>query len=165
MQTVVKINPVIFEPLVTYLISKYVDNVLTALETMKLGVRWCGQSKCFIWSKENEDLDRSINQSSEVNTMTEFSKMASSILKCLEFTQDSPASNSDGRMPVLDTSMWVDWQTRELGIPEEIIPSDIKLPVKSGQLKKVVMYRFYRKTIANKTPFNSRSAGPLKDKI
>ena len=118
-----------------------------------------------MWSKEEEDKDKEQLKDPEINTMEQFTEMASGILSCLQFTFDTPASNTNAQMPVLDTSMWVDWQTRELGIPEEIIPSDIKLPVKSGQLKKVVMYRFYRKTIANKTPFNSRSAGPLKDKI
>ena len=33
------------------------------------------------------------------------------------------------------------------------------------QLKEVIHYKFYRKDIANKTPFTSRSAGPQKDKI
>ena len=38
-----RINPVQFEPLETFLISKYVDDVLTALEKMKRGVRWISQ--------------------------------------------------------------------------------------------------------------------------
>ena len=39
-KTLHKINPVEFEPLETYLLSKYVDDVITALEQMKQGVEW-----------------------------------------------------------------------------------------------------------------------------
>ena len=32
-------------------------------------------------------------------------------------------------------------------------------------MKQVILYKFYRKEISNKTPFNARSAAPIKDKI
>ena len=68
-------------------------------------------------------------------------------------------------MPVLDTSMWVELQSREMGIPSQIMPPGTQIPARNGKLKRVVMYRFYRKEIASKTPFNMRSAGPVKDKV
>ena len=35
-----RINPVRFEPAEIYLLEKYVDDVISGLETMKLGTRW-----------------------------------------------------------------------------------------------------------------------------
>ena len=68
-------------------------------------------------------------------------------------------------MPVLDTSMWVEMQSREIGIPSQILPPGAQIPARNGKLRKVIMYRFYRKDIASKTPFNMRSAGPIRDKV
>ena len=100
-----QINPIQFEPLIAYHISKYVDDVLAALEEMKLGVRWDPTSKCFTWTQETEDQDKADSKTTEANTMIQFSRMASSLISCLEFTMDCPGNNRNGRMPVLDTSM------------------------------------------------------------
>ena len=139
------------------------DDVLTALEKMKSGVRWDPSAKCFLWSKLAEDED--MQKPPDLTTMEQFARMASGILSCLEFTQNCPINNKDGRMPVLDTTMWVDQQEREFRIPKEIVPQGMHLPIKNGRLKQVIMYIFYRKSIANKTPFNMRSAGPVRDKV
>ena len=37
-QMMAEVNPIIYEPLEVYLLKKYVDDVLSALETMKLGL-------------------------------------------------------------------------------------------------------------------------------
>ena len=132
---------------------------------MKLGVRWDPTSKCFTWSQETENQDKADNKTTEANTMIQFSRMASSLISCLEFTMDCPGNHGNGRMPVLDTSMWVELQSRELGIPSQILPPGTQIPARNGKLKRVVMYRFYRKEIASKTSFNMRSAGPVKDKV
>ena len=118
-QALSTINPVMYEPLKTYLLRKYVDDVLTSLEKMKLGVRWEPQHKCFMWSQENEDADRSQAKNQEVNTMEQFTRMASGILVCLQFTFDTPASNPNAQMPVLDTSMWIGVQSRKYGVPRQ----------------------------------------------
>ena len=110
-QALHKINPVEFEPLDTYLLSKYVDDVITALEQMKQGVKWDQEFKCFKWSPEKESQDRQDKISPEISTMSEFTRMASGIFQCLEFTFDSPASNTSGQMPVLDTTMWIQTQS------------------------------------------------------
>merc|ERR1711954_359504 len=132
---------------------------------MKQSVKWDQELKCFRWSSEKEQTDKQNDTSPEICTMTEFTRMASGIFQCLEFTFDSPASNPNGQMPVLDMTMWIQTQSRQVGIPEEIRPPDTEIPDRVGQLVKVIMYKFYRKDIANKVPFNARSAGPIKDKI
>ena len=47
-------------------------------------------------------------------------------------------------------------------MPKEVISN---IPDKFGQLKTVLLYKFCRKEIASKTPFNAMSASPIKDKI
>ena len=100
-QTLAEINPVQYEPLKLYLLSKYIDNVLTAKECMKIGVRWPFISKTFIWSLEDEMDDRKNGISPEECTMREFTKMASCLTDRLEFTWDAPFKHSGGKMQFL----------------------------------------------------------------
>ena len=68
-------------------------------------------------------------------------------------------------MPVLDTMMWVGKGSRQWGVPEEILEPGTVLPENTGQIRDTIMYMFFRKSMANKTPMHSRSAAPEKDKI
>ena len=105
METLATINPVLYERLELYLLSKYVDDVLAALETMRKGVRLDPGSNTMIWSldMESEDRDRSLE---DIRT-TAVEDMASSVLQCLDFTWDTPSRNQNQKMPVLDTMVWV----------------------------------------------------------
>ena len=88
--------------------------------------------------------------------MEHFTQMASGILKCIQFTYDSPARNADGQKPGLDTILWIAHQDREYGIPKQIVPPDIQIPARAGTLKQVIRYKLYRKAKAKQTPFSSR---------
>ena len=55
------VNPVRFEPLTLYMIEKYVDDVLTSQETMKLGTKWNSKDNCLEWSNEQQELDKDKN--------------------------------------------------------------------------------------------------------
>ena len=98
-------------------------------------------------------------------TMVAIAAMASSIHPCLEFTWDAPCMSKTGMMPVLDTQIWIGFQNRTWDLPDCLIPDQVKLPTKHGKLKRIILYKFYRKEIANRTPFNARSAYPEKDRI
>ena len=125
------INPIQFERLETYLIEKYVDDVLTALNKLRKGVRWSHTQKALIWSAEDEILDKDKTQ--EEVTMLAFSEMVSSILKCLQFTWDVPNQDNRFRMPVLDTVMWVGTPTRVQGIPDALLESETTQLAHTGQ--------------------------------
>ena len=86
-------------------------------------------------------------------------------MSCLEFTLDAPCQNPSKKMPALDTQVWVGTQIREWSLPKCLIPDGVELPTKHGPLKQIILYQFYRKAIANRTPFNSRAAYPERDKI
>ena len=97
--------------------------------------------------------------------MEQFCQMASDQIGCLQFTFDSPKLNPSGMMPVLDTQVWVGTQARQYGAPKEIMPNEVKLPIRIGKMQQVISYKFERKEISNKIPFNAKSAAPIKDKI
>ena len=124
--TLSRINPVMYSRLDLYLLSKYVDDVITALEKFRPGTRWDPTHKVFIWTPEAHQED--LNQNMELITMTEFSKMASSLLGCLNFTWDSPEKNEGKTMPVLDTQVWVGWGSRKWGVPEAALEEGTPLP-------------------------------------
>ena len=84
--------------------------------------------------------------------------------ECLNFTYDCPELASGDGMPVLDTEMWIQTEQRDQGIPEQILPK-YKQNVKPGQLKKVVVYKFFKKPMADTTPNLSRNAAPVSQRI
>ena len=106
-----RINPVKFEPLTLYMLEKYVDDVLTGQEEIKLGTKWNTKDQCLEWTNEQFEIDRA-KDPQEV-TMTAIAAMASSILSCLEFTWDAPYKNQTNKIPVLDTHVWVGTQIKE----------------------------------------------------
>ena len=166
MEALAILNPVQYERLEIYMLGKYVDDVLTILEKMKKGVRWDPTTEIFMWSAEaqEEDTDRS----PEEVTRRAFCSMATSVMKCLNFTWDSPDQHVEdlgGKMPVLDTMMWIGKGNRKWGVPEEILEPETCLPEYTGSMKDIVLYMFFRKSMANRTPMHSRAAAPEKDRV
>ena len=139
------------------------DDVVTSLNKLKPGVRYDHTSRTFTWEQDKVAQDQAKNQ--EQHTMDVFSEMASSLIGCLEFTWDSPSMHQTGMMPVLDTVMWMGKPTRSWELPDAILPPGTTGIPTNPLLKNNVMYKFYRKQIANQTPMNSRSAAPTKQKL
>ena len=161
-----RIKPVKFEGVKIHLLHKYVDDCLTVLGPLKLGVRWDPITKCMVWDKEDEDMDIANKVSVEKNTMEQFTNMASNIISCLKLMYDAPSCNPRGTMPVLDTEMWVGQEERELGIPDQILDQKLQHGrVKTGKLRQVLLYNFYKKPMANRAPNLASSAAPEGQKI
>ena len=68
--TLAVINPVRYQRLDIYLIKKYVDDCLVALDTMAPGVRWSQVEQAMVWSMEDEGADISESRGKNVSTMT-----------------------------------------------------------------------------------------------
>ena len=111
-----------------HLLHKYVDDCLAVLDVMRLGVRWYKFKKVMLWSQECEDEDKETNADARINTMRQFSLMASDILSCLKFTFDCPEMTDGDGMPVLETEMWIGREQREQGLPEAILKKDKQVP-------------------------------------
>ena len=74
---------------------------------LKPGVTWDSNQRTPIWSFEKETLEKQSNISNEQKTMKIIAEVTSDILGCLKFTLFSPKSNSNAKMPMLDTQMLV----------------------------------------------------------
>ena len=115
----------------------------------------------FIWTQEQEEKD---DRTSTHRTLEDIGKMASDLINCLRFTWDTPEHNHNGRMPLLDTKLWVDIQPRVKGIPEEMDPQAPKETC-IGRLKKIIMFSFFRKPMASRTNNLNRAGLPESTKV
>ena len=73
--------------------------------------------------------------------------------------------NKSGMMPLLDTMIWVGHPTRAWGVPSANLPEGTNLPMRTGALTKIILYKFFRKPVASYTPMHSKSAVPAKDQV
>ena len=85
-------------------------------------------------------------------------KISSDILECLTFTWDTPSRNKNKMMPVLDTQVWVEEEARTKGIPKEM--GEAPEVLKTGSLKRIIKYQFYKKPMANPCPNLQKSGIP-----
>ena len=115
----------------------------------------------FIWSQEQEEND---NRTSAHRTLEEMGMMASDLVNCLRFTWDTPEHNNNGRMPVLDSQLWVEIQPRVKGIPEEMDPEAPKETCIGG-LKRIIMFSFYKKPMASRKNSLNRAGLPESTKV
>ena len=143
------LDPVMFEEVKIHLLSKYVDDCFMAVDRMRLGVRWDAKNKAMMWTPETEQEDRENNVDPDILTMREIAKMAGDIEKCLRFTFDTPRMNKSGSMPVLDTQIWMEEEQRETGIPRDMVNNGDIIKMKTGQLERVVAYKFYQKPMVH----------------
>ena len=105
------INPVMFSKLTVYELKKYVDDMFSVTNTLSKGTRWDSSTKSFIW---NHEIEKNETMTPAQITCKAFAKMASSVMSgSLNFTWDTPCSNKSGRLPVLDTCLWIGPQARE----------------------------------------------------
>ena len=127
------------------MLRKYVDDILTAWNEIQIGSYWDPVSKSIMWSSDQFEKDKQEGLSPDHITMRLIAEIGSSIMECLTFTFDTPNQNQLGRMPVLDTQMWVGEQARSKGIPDTISMESNKI-TRLGNLKKVILFGFFKKT-------------------
>ena len=134
-------NPTQFSKLEIHDIWKYVNDVCTASGTIPKGCKWSFEHKALLWSQDQFNGD---NREPDARTMEEMARISSSIFECLNFTWDCPSKNANNKMPVLDTQLWIDTESREVTVPSFI---DQKAPkiCRPGSLMKVILYQFFKK--------------------
>ena len=117
-----------------YLHSRYVDDTADAGKALAPGLRWEEGRMAMKPELVEEDRDTP----GDLRTMREFVKLGSSINPDVQLTGDCPSNHSSGKMPALDTQLWV----------------------KCGK----VMFEHYRKPMANPLVMMECSAMPVKVK-
>ena len=157
------VDPLKYESLDVKALWKYVDDCVSILKKMRLGTRYLNDK--LEWRESWEQEDKEQNVTEEANTLKQFASIASSMIKCLNFTHDAPEANENGRMPVLDTEMWLGKEPKIPGIPKDMLQEMDALEEKKGSPCRVVLYNFYKKTISNKIPNLESSASPIGQKM
>ena len=77
----------------------------------------------------------------------------------MKFTFDTPSLNQSRKMLVLDIQIWMDKETREVGIPGDMLRNKDLVTTKTGSLKKVIVHMVQR--VSNLY----RSASPENQKV
>ena len=139
------------------------------MDRLAKGTKWGRQHRVFRLDPSNQDTNEQRPpqpqemEELERQTMEEFTRMASQMLECLNFTWDCPGLNIKKKMPLLDTQVRVGLSNEEWGVPVAILDGNTTLP-KSSECR-LILYEFYRKTKANQRPMHHRTAAPEKTKV
>ena len=159
--TLATLKPEVFPRFDIYLLKKYVDDLCSITEAFPKGTVWNPVNRAFMLDKnlktedKREDADR---------TLEEISKMASGVLKCLNFTWDTPNQNKNKKMPVLDTQLWVEIPKKGKGIPK-FIEGDHQECAMPEIPKPIVMYCFFKKPMASTRNNMNRGGLPISSKV
>ena len=81
------------------------DDVTEGLVELDPGVRFDPEK--FKMVKHEELVESDKNVKGDKRTMDELKKIANTVYKCVQFTDDYPSNHPSGRMPVLDLQMFV----------------------------------------------------------
>ena len=92
--------------LTTYMYKRYVDDTVNAMAAISPGTRWGEEEKRMVMLPHLVEDDMEVEP--DLRTMREVVKMASSINEMIQMTGDCPSLNNDGRMPLLNTKVWVE---------------------------------------------------------
>ena len=117
-----------------YLHSRYVDDTADAGQALAPGLRWENDNMVF----KPELVEEDMKTPPDLRTMREFVKLGSSVNPDVQLTGDCPSNYQTGKMPALDTQIWVE----------------------NGR----ILYEHYRKPMANPLVMMECSAMPTKVK-
>ena len=115
-----------------YMYNRYVDDTANAARALAPGVRWGEEERSMVFLPHLVEEDREVE--ADIRTMREVVRMGSSLDTSIQLTGDCPSSNESGKMPLLNTQVWVE--------------------------DKKVMYENYRKPVANELLMLEMSAMP-----
>ena len=117
------------------LLKRYIDDINGLFEAMKPGTEF----KYDKLSINNEKAKLDENRKAELVTMEVIGSIANSIDPMLKFTVDVPSNHEDGKLPMLDTKVWIE----------------------EGQIN----FEFYQKEMKNKLVLSKNSAMPNRQLI
>ena len=115
-----------------HMYSRYVDDTVNGVEALAPGMRWGEEERCMVFLPHLVDDDKEV--ADDMRTMREVIRMGNSLDATIQLTGDCPTVNEDGKMPLLNTHVWVD--------------------------NNKVMYENYRKPVANQLLMMEMSAMP-----
>ena len=89
-----------------HMYKRYVDDTANGTEELRCGVRWSEEEQRMILHPHLVDEDE--EEAGDIRTAREVAKMGSSISNMIQLTWDSPSNNSNRKMAMLNTEVWVE---------------------------------------------------------
>ena len=130
----------------TFMNVIYVDDQSWAGRALRRGVRWDTCMSKMRWTKEWEDDDVVLGEKSDKRTFRQLRRMGNTIESDIKMKEDTPSENEDGKLPVLDTKMWVEREGGDDGLEQ-------------------IRYELYEKPMVSRMVTMERSSLPMKTKI
>ena len=92
--------------LTTYMYKRYVDDSAEGMKALKPGLRWSEEEGRMLLHPHLIEEDLALDPDSR--SMREVVKMGNSIFDMVQLTGDCPSLNQNGKMPLLNTEVWVE---------------------------------------------------------
>ena len=92
----------------TYMNVVFVDDQSWAGRALRRGTRWDSKEGKMRWSVEWEREDEDMSEKADKRTFRELRKMGNSLSSDIRMKEDTSSENEDGKLPILDTKMWVE---------------------------------------------------------
>ena len=124
--------------IVTRLIRRYVDDINLAVDELPLGTRYENGSLVVRENAYSEDLSIPADK----RTMAIVSQIGNDIHPSIQLEIDCPSNHEDGKVPILDLKVWIEY---------------------IGGVHRIV-HEFYSKDVSSKAVVNSKSAFSWKQK-
>ena len=121
----------------------YVDDDFLTYEFLPPGTRWCNETKKMLIHEDLVEAD--LDEKEDVRTMRQISLMADSICPVLKTTFDCPGLQENGKMPLLNLEVWIEW----------VVKHD-----EEGRKKEQweILWQYYRKPCSTRSVILARSA-------
>ena len=130
------INLVQENKLSLYSYTRFVDDTANGMAALPPGMRWGEEEGHMVFLPHLEEEDKEVQ--ADMRTMTEVVRMGNSLSPMIQLTGDCPSANESGKMPLLNTQVWVE--------------------------ENKLMHENYRKPMANPLTMLAMSAMPAKMK-
>ena len=103
----------------TEMSKTYIDDNTVAMKSVDVGVRFDAE---MMNMAEFVESDKEISE--DKRPMIELNKIANTIYECVQFTTDCPSNHQEGegKMPVLDTKMYVEEMQSGMSSMKNLVP-------------------------------------------
>ena len=118
----------------------YVDDMRCVTDEIEKGWRWQKEESKFKYNDEWKKEDEESPESNEMRTSKELEKVMNSIFPNIQFEIEVPEQFSDGRLPTLDFSLWINEEN-------------------------ILMYNYYEKPMSSPYCITEQSAMPESAKV
>ena len=119
-----------------YSYTRFVDDTANGMAALPPGTRWGEEEGYMVFLPHLEEEDKEVQ--ADMRTMREVVRMGNSLSEMIQLTGDCPSANESGKMPLLNTQVWVE--------------------------ENKLMHENYRKPMANPLTMLAMSAMPAKMK-